>query len=272
MRIDLSEPQSFPIRRSLHQQGGLRLHPGRFYDSLLSEGYASIAPSDWDISLECMGDVDWATFSRSWDRLTEDRWMGDGGRYRRRRFASFAVDGGDIRRKPHQAHFQRREHNQLNGGVARWFSPVEEIIGNHAVTYTLLRIGEEFANALTGWTHQGWHAELHQFRIDATCQIGKPTPEGLHRDGVTGVMMMLIGRRNVSGGTTTLLEQDRFVAELELAEPLQAIVLDDTRLHHCVSPVTACEKGAPAWRDALVITFLPERYSESLTPKETSYG
>jgi hypothetical protein len=36
------------------------------------------------------------------------------------------------------------------------------------------------------------HIELHQFRIETTPDhIGRPTPEGLHRDGVDWVFVML---------------------------------------------------------------------------------
>jgi hypothetical protein len=273
MCIDLAPPTRCHGEEIVRPRGGIsRYHPGHFAVALSRDGYASIAPADWGPPLADIGQPGWSSFAQSWDRLVEDRWMGDGGRYRRRRFAVFALEDGTVTRKPHQAHFQSRKHNSLNGGVARWFSPVETRISDHPITKALLRIGEEFANTLVGWAERAWHVELHQFRIDATRQTGKPSPEGLHRDGVTAVLMMLINRRNVRGGVTTLLEQGRFVTELELARPLEAIVLDDMRLQHSVSTVNAREKGAPAWRDMLVITFRPERYPASFPIEETSNG
>lgn len=273
MRIEISEAPPFPVAcddRRLSPLSGHR--PGRFAESLQQHGYASISPADWGEPLAKTSRADWTRFARSWDRLGDDHWMGDGGRYRRRRFAAFSVEDGEIVRKPHQPHFQSRRYNRLNGGCARWFSPVETEIADHGVTHGLLRIGEEFANALVGWACRSWHAELHQFRIDATNEIGQPSPEGPHRDGVTAVLMMLVERRNVCGGVTTLLEKRRFVTELALTRPLQAIVLDDARLLHNVSPVMACEEGSPAWRDALVITFRPERTCEPIAIKETCHG
>ena len=273
MHIETGETPPFPVVRDQRRHRTLsRYHPGRFVDSLRKQGYASISPADWGMPLFETSLADWASFAESWERLGDDRWMGDGGRYRRRQFAAFAVEDGAIVRKPHQAHFQNRRYNRLNGGLARWFSPVETEIGDHGVTCTLLRIGEEFASALVGWAYRSWHAELHQFRIDATHEFGRPTPEGPHRDGVTAVLMMLVGRRNICGGVTTLLEKSRFVAELALTQPLQAIVLDDTRLRHSVSPVTAYEEGSPAWRDALVITFRPQRTCDLFAIKETCNG
>ncbi|MDE8650658.1 2OG-Fe dioxygenase family protein [Novosphingobium album (ex Liu et al. 2023)] len=273
MRIEPGETPPFPLTRGTRACGTLSgYHSSQFVEHLRHHGYASISPADWGAPLVATSLADWVRFADSWDRLDRDCWMGDGGRYRRRRFAAFAVNGGTIARKPHQPHFQSCAHNRLNGGIARWFSPVETVIGDHGLTRGLLQIGEEFANALTGWTEHRWHAELHQFRIDATHGSGQPTPEGRHRDGVTAVLMVLIGRRNVRGGVTMLSEEHRFVAELSLKRPLQALVLDDRRLRHSVSAVTAREQGVPAWRDALVITFRPERMPHSFASKETCYG
>ena len=51
--------------------------------------------------------------------------MADGGRYRKRRHAAFGARAGEpIHRKPHQPHYQSRDYNPLNGGIARWFDPV----------------------------------------------------------------------------------------------------------------------------------------------------
>jgi hypothetical protein len=41
--------------------------------------------------------------------------------------------------------------------------------------------------------------EAHQFRIDTTDGIGRPTPEGAHRDGVDLVAVFLVGRSRHQG-------------------------------------------------------------------------
>jgi hypothetical protein len=161
----------------------------------------------------------------------------------------------------------------LNGGFVRWFSPVERAIGYHPVTINLLQIGEALAGALAGWTEPAWHAEMHQFRIAADAmEAGHPTHEGLHRDGVSAVLMMLVGRHNVAGRVTTITEDGRFVAEVTLSQPRSAVLLDDSRLHHCVSPITAADSDRPGWRDALVLTFRPDRTFSSPALKETHDG
>src|SRR3546814_11057592 len=54
-------------------------------------------------------------------------------------------------------------------------------------------------------TVTGWHVEVHQFRIEAAlAEAGQPTPEGVHRDGVDYVMVLLVRRENIASGTTTI--------------------------------------------------------------------
>lgn len=237
--------------------------PGRFVEALRGDGFVRVAPTDWGMPPIATSLSDRSSFAESWDRLDADRWMGDGGQYRRRRFAAFSIRDGGIARKPHQAHFQSRFHNRLNGGVARWFSAVEPDIGRHPVTTSLLLVGAELADAVAGWREAGWHAEFHQFRIEAMAHApGLPTPEGLHHDGVTAVLMMLIRRRNVRGGVTALVEDGRLVAEFTLTRPFEAVIVDDARLCHAVSAVTAADAACPGWRDALVVTFRPDRQCE----------
>jgi hypothetical protein len=67
--------------------------------------------------------AEWPSFAASWEELGVDIYMADGGRYRRRRFAAFAVSAEGVARKAHQPHYQSRDYNLLNGGIERWFEP-----------------------------------------------------------------------------------------------------------------------------------------------------
>ena len=42
-----------------------------------------------------------------------------------------------------------------------------------------------------------WYVEAHPFRIDTSDGIGRPTPEGAHRDGVDYVVVILVDRVGV---------------------------------------------------------------------------
>src|SRR5262245_23602226 len=203
---------------------------------------------------------DWASFAESWNTLELDTHMADGGRYRRRRYGAYAVSPqGVISRKPHQPHFQAIDYNPLNGGIARWFEPISSEIGAGATMQTILH----FCHALFGSVDRrpgGWQIEVHQFRIEArTGEQGRPTPEGLHRDGVDYVLVLLIDRRNIASGMTSIHALDgHALGHFTLAAPFDAALVDDTRVAHGVTPVEPLNPSAPAHRDVLVVTLRKE--------------
>ncbi|MFY9513501.1 MAG: 2OG-Fe dioxygenase family protein, partial [Rubrivivax sp.] len=103
---------------------------------------------------------------------------------------------------------------------------------------------------------QPWYVEAHPFRIDCTDGIGRPTPEGAHRDGVDLVAVVLVVRHNVKGGETRVFDArgpqgQRFT----LAEPWSVLLLDDARVVHESTPIQPQDAAAPAHRDTLVLTF-----------------
>jgi len=201
--------------------------------------------------------ADWDTFAESWNRLEIDAYMADGGRYRRRRHATYAApSSGAIDRQPHRPHFQALDYNPLNGGVARWFAPIEDPIGSSSTLHTILA----FCRSLFGGLRpspRAWDVEVHQFRIEARRgETGRPTPEGLHRDGVDYVLVLLVNRRNIASGVTGIHALDgRELGHFTLAHPLDAAVVDDHRVAHGVTPVEPVDPSQPAYRDVLVVTF-----------------
>jgi hypothetical protein len=199
----------------------------------------------------------WAAFAASWNQLSVDTFMADGGRYRRRRFGAFAVSDQEIARKPHQPHYQSRDYNRLNGGIERWFDPLTEAIAHHPVLRACLQTCFSIFNPLTRDPPAAWHVEVHQFRIEAhKDQQGLPTPEGLHRDGVDWVLVMLIARENIAEGVTTIHDENkRQLGSFTLTEPRDAAFVDDSRVYHGVTAVRPIELDIPAYRDVLVVTF-----------------
>jgi hypothetical protein len=203
--------------------------------------------------------TDWASFAASWSDLGEDRHMADGGHYRRRRYAVFDVTGKDIHRAPHQPHFQAKTYNRLNGGFDRWFDPVAPEIARHPIIQALIRqLAEIFAALIPADAFRGrWHVELHQFRIEASAEaIGRPTPEGVHRDGVDGAFVMLINRENVLSGVTQIFDRNEApLGHFTLSDAGDAVFLDDARVFHGVTPIAPLDPQKKAIRDVLVITF-----------------
>jgi hypothetical protein len=200
--------------------------------------------------------------SDSWNDLHTDTYMADGGRYRRRRFGVYAAGrpdsgkSGAVERGPHQPHYQTLSYNHLNGGVERWFEPIKPEIGDGASLRTILEYCRSLFSRLAPET-DAWHIEAHQFRIEARVgQQGKPTPEGMHRDGVDYVLVLLVDRRNIASGTTTVHDLDkRTLGSFTLTSPLDSALVDDARCFHGVTPVEPENPALPAYRDVLVVTF-----------------
>jgi hypothetical protein len=200
--------------------------------------------------------AEWTGFADSWNHLELDTYMADGGRYRRRRHATYAANPqGPIVRQPHQPHFQAIDYNPLNGGTARWFVPIDPEIGGGSTMTTILGFCRALFESLSSTT-PAWHIETHQFRIEArSAEQGRPTPEGLHRDGVDYVLVLLVSRRNIASGVTSINRLDgRPLGHFTLTDPLDSALVDDTRVVHGVTPVEPIDPSLPAYRDVLVVT------------------
>ncbi|HVZ08691.1 2OG-Fe dioxygenase family protein [Rhodopila sp.] len=221
------------------------------------DGFAFVTAAAMRAALEGIGGLaDWPAFAASWDDLGQDTYMADGGRYRKRRHAVFHVGPSTgIARQPAQPHYQSRDYNTLNGGIERWFQPVLPAVGQSETLTTVLRFCQRLFDRLAG--AQAWFVEVHQFRIEARSgEAGRPTPEGMHRDGVDYVLVLLIGRRNIASGVTSVHDlSGRMLGEFTLTEPFDAALVDDQRVMHGVTPVEPVEPAQPAHRDVLVVTF-----------------
>jgi hypothetical protein len=233
-----------PLTETIRKAGFAFVHAGEMRGALRQGG-----------SLE-----DFPAFAASWDDLGLDTYMADGGRYRKRRFAVFGARVGEvaIERKAHQPHYQSRDYNTLNGGIERWFSPILPEIGGGPTMTAILHFCRDLFERLSG--PHDWHIEMHQFRIEARRGVeGRPTPEGRHRDGVDHVLVLLVGRRNVQSGMTTIHDlEGRTLGSFTLTEPLDAALVDDRRVMHGVTPVEPVDPRESGFRDVLVVTFRRE--------------
>lgn len=196
------------------------------------------------------------TLATTWDDLPLDPHLKDGGHYRRRRHASYVVQAGQAQLAPHRAHWQPLAYNALHGGIHRWFEPVQaQTLAQPAWTLLLLAL-TALADQLRGV--RPWYVEAHQFRIDTAGGIGRPTPEGAHRDGVDFVAVFLLARLGIKGGETRVFDVDSPHGQrFTLTQPWSALVMDDTRVIHESTPIQALQPdaaGAGAYRDTLVLT------------------
>ena len=216
--------------------------------ALRDAGFIFVRGAEMQRALEAAGLAEWDTFARSWDDLGLDTYMADGGRYRKRRHAAFRAAAEGVVRKPHQPHYQSRDYNALNGGIARWFDPVLPEVAAGPAFQSILRVCHGLFDGLT--PAATWHVEAHQFRIEARPgQAGQPTPEGMHQDGVDWVLVFMVGRRNIASGTTSIHGLDRgLLGSFTLEAPMDSALVDDHRVFHgvtAVQPLDPAQPGVP---------------------------
>jgi hypothetical protein len=221
--------------------------------TLRKQGFAVLSPARLSKVAESPLS-DFEAWRALWNDLPPDRYLRDGGAYRFRRHGCFVHDvaGDALTPIPHRAHWQPTSYNALHGGIERWFEPIETAFLADAAWGDLLTgLGRVFSEVSPATQ---WFIEAHQFRIDTAAGVGRPTPEGAHRDGVDFVAVILVDRHDVRGGETRIFEADgphgiRFV----LKEPWTAVLLDDARVIHETTPIQPVAAGGH--RDTLVLTY-----------------
>ena len=203
---------------------------------------------------------DLQAFKNSWNDLAQDEYMADGGKYRLRRHATLsALPSSRIvyiqPHQPHQPHYQSLTYNHLNGNIARHYQPIAPHILAGSTMTALIRLCCGIFGRLSPYSE--WHIEAHQFRIDATILAeGNPTPEGIHRDGVSFVLMMMVKRTNVVNGCTQIYDlEKRRLDSFTLTDTFDSAIVNDLHVMHSVTPIVRLDQGKTATRDMLVLTF-----------------
>ncbi len=195
-----------------------------------------------------------------WEGLPRDPYLKDGGRYRFRRHASYEIKGDHLNLVPHRAHWQSVNYNALHGGIERWFEPVQDqLLNDPSWQAVLLGLAHVFSGLKAANT---WFVEAHQFRIDTTDGIGRPTPEGAHRDGVDFVAVFLLDRVGVKGGETRIFEAGGSAGlRFTLAQSWSVLIMNDERMIHESTPIQPL--GDYGYRDTLVLTYRSNGFQDS---------
>jgi hypothetical protein len=201
----------------------------------------------------------------AWGSLPRDEYLRDGGRYRFRRHSCYVQQPvqHQLDLAPHRAHFQSTDYNALHGGMERWFEPIEPRVLESAAWRALVGgLGTFFAGLRPV---ARWYVEAHQFRIDTAQCIGRPTPEGAHRDGVDFVAVILVERVRLRGGETRVFEAQGVAGvRFTMTAPWTALLLDDTRVVHETTPIQA--DGPGGYRDTIVLTYRERGFQAKDSP------
>jgi len=229
--------------------------PSEVVATLRTQGYAVAgAPFVCSLSEQPLGALQ--ALVAEWNDMPIDPYLKDGGHYRRRRHASFVVDASSCQQVPRRAHFQPPEYNALHGGMQRWFEPMRGQLLEQPAWPRLLIGLADVCSQLT--RVERWFVEAHQFRIDTSEGIGRPTPEGAHRDGVDFVALFLIDRQRIRGGETRVFDaRGPHGLRFTLSEAWSVLLLDDARMIHESTPIQPLltEPDGSGHRDTLVLTF-----------------
>jgi hypothetical protein len=211
----------------------------------------------------------WGRFALHWEQLAPDSYAAVLGTTRLRRYGHFALtpDDHSARLVPHGAFCQPEDSNPLYIERDRHFEPLTDAFASDPLLHSLLRLLGGVATALDD--AEQWSAKVTPFRVLASADYtGDPTPEGPHRDGVTLVTSLLIGRDNAVGGESTVYDlAGSPLLTTTLSEPGTVLLGDDRHTLHGVSPIRPLDPARPARRDVLVITFAPYQRSDRPRPR-----
>jgi hypothetical protein len=232
--------------------------PESVAQQLTAVGAGVVRPAELNASLD-IDDSAWTQFAAHWDDLAPDRYAAELGTQRLRRYGHFVFSPADatFESTTHTAFIQPQDSNPLYVGTDRHFEPLTDAFAKDPLLQRILRLLGRLATALDDTAE--WDAKVTPFRVLATGDgTGQPTPEGMHRDGVTLVTSLLIGRHNAVGGESTVTDlAGRPVLATTLTEPGTLLFGDDRRTLHGVSPIRPRDPSRPAQRDVLVVTFAP---------------
>ena len=228
-------------------------------EALKNEGFVILSATDVaDIAKVALSDL--LLLNTFWEDLPRDPYLKDGGRYRFRRHTSYEITGDSLKMAPHRAHWQSLDYNALHGGIERWFEPAQVALTDNPAWQSLLQGMAHLLSSLKPVT--SWFVEAHQFRIDTTDGIGRPTPEGAHRDGVDFVAVFILNREGIKGGETRIFNSGGSTGlRFTLAQPWSLLLMNDERMIHESTPIQPV--ATYGYRDTLVLTFRAEGFQDS---------
>lgn len=226
-------------------------------DQIEENGYAIVRGGDFFIPSSLQ--QSWLDFTATWDDLPEDTYLHDEGFRRLRRYSHFLYDPptGEMSLLPDAAYYQSSSVNPLFGGIKRRFEPLHPWSRRNSFLNQLIALDLMQFPVSGERLESPWEVGIHQIRI--SCKDNRPAlpaPEGIHRDGHRFVVMHLIAKQNVLGGTSNIYrEESTLLQSVTLSAALDSIFIDDSRVLHDVTHVEPTERGRAANRDVLVLTY-----------------
>lgn len=173
------------------------------------------------------------------------------GNYRFRRLSHFQISGRSIIKLPHRPLYQPKQYNPLLGDVVREYAELDDELIKLADFQRIILEFFEFCKLCSTFKE----VAVHQIRTTASPeQIGKPAPEGIHRDGVEMIAIFSVNRERIAGGETHLYKSKKDSPVLnKILNPGEMLVFGDGEFFHFTSVIHAISKMGGA-RDVFVLT------------------
>jgi len=181
---------------------------------------------------------------------------------RQRRYARLLIDPATktLEAFEHDLFFQAKKFDQLYGDIQRSFAPMEETELENLFFQRL--VVQSFQSLPIGEPHheEPFEISVHMIRIEATpkSEVGRPAPEGIHRDGYHFGSIHLMRRSNLEGAENYIYDLEKNpVKKVRLEEPMDSIYFDDAAIFHGVSPFAPIDVQQRATRDMLILLYQP---------------
>ncbi len=194
--------------------------------------------------------------------MPSDPHLFPGERERFRRYGRFLIH--PIRQSfeifEHDLFFQDKKFDQLYGDIHRSFAPM--VTADYENPFLQMLMIESFRSLPLAESLRRVPFEIsaHMIRISATptSMVGRPAPEGIHRDGYHFGSIHLMRRENVKGAENQIYDlKKNLIHQMRLEEPMDSIFFDDAAIYHAVSAFEPEDTTKTATRDMLILLYQP---------------
>lgn len=194
--------------------------------------------------------------------MPEDPHLNQGEGERRRRYARLMVDpvSRTLKIFDHDLFFQDKKFDVLYGDIHRTFAPLETADYENEFFQMLVLDSYQALPISSPLAREPFEISVHMIRIEATpkSEIGRPAPEGVHRDGYHFGSIHLMRRENILGAENNIYDlSKRLICQVTLRQPMDSIYFDDAAIFHGVAPFKPVKDLDHATRDMLILLYQP---------------
>ncbi|WP_026082287.1 2OG-Fe dioxygenase family protein [Mastigocladopsis repens] len=200
-------------------------------------------------ALESISSVDVDKLKPYFINLPVDPYLA--GNYRFRRLSHFKISDEGIVKLPHRPFYQAKQYNSLLGDVVREYPELDDELIKMQDFQRIILEFFEFCKLCSTYKE----IAVHQIRITASAwQIGKPAPEGIHRDGVDLVGIFSVNRERIAGGESHLYKSKNDSPVFnKILNPGELLVFSDKEFFHFTDAINAMSSESGV-RDVFVLT------------------